>query len=205
MATLVQRIRLWMLDKQKRKLHTAIKKGDARKVGRILHLAKEKKELVPTALAIEDGAYFASDSVLEASFLDALLQTYHKMPPLHWAARDGNKEIVETILHVGSATVHARNTLRQTPLHLAAFFGHKDLCAWLLDNGAKINSKADGDATPLHGAAQKGHRDVVELLISADLQARDADGKTALDWARRAEQDETASLLAAHMSNTENT
>ncbi|MEE3171543.1 MAG: ankyrin repeat domain-containing protein, partial [Pseudomonadota bacterium] len=54
--------------------------------------------------------------------------------------------------------------------------------------------------TPLHYAAYWGHKEIVELLIAknADINAKDEDGRTALDWAHG----ETAELLRKHGGKT---
>ena len=68
-----------------------------------------------------------------------------------------------------------------TPLHYAAWEGHKEVAELLLANGADVNAKTVGGWTPLHQAAwvdvigRGGHKEIVELLIAkgADLNAKD--------------------------------
>ncbi|MGO8926242.1 MAG: ankyrin repeat domain-containing protein, partial [Limisphaerales bacterium] len=52
----------------------------------------------------------------------------------------------------------------QTPLHLAARLGHKDVAELLLASKADVNAKDNGGQTPLHLAVVFGHKDVAELL-----------------------------------------
>src|SRR5690606_5518804 len=65
----------------------------------------------------------------------------------------------------------------------AAAGNHAGIAQAMLDRGANasIPSKQSG-LTPLHVAAAAGHRDVVDVLIAgdADVNARDAEGRTAL-------------------------
>ena len=70
------------------------------------------------------------------------------------------------------ADVNAKNKYEQTPLHLAAFNGHKEIAELLTDKGADVNAKVDG-WTPLHSATTK---EVAELLIDngADVNAKDS-------------------------------
>jgi len=67
-----------------------------------------------------------------------------------------------------------------TLLHLAAFFGHKDLTNALLDRGAEIDARSTNPMknTPLHAAAAGGHVAVVDLLArrGADVNARQEGG-----------------------------
>jgi ankyrin repeat protein len=51
-----------------------------------------------------------------------------------------------------------------TPLHLAAFKGHKDVAELLLTSKAEVNAKDNLALTPLHMAALGGHTDVAVLL-----------------------------------------
>ena len=52
-----------------------------------------------------------------------------------------------------------------TPLHNAAWGGHKDVVELLIDRGADPNIANKYGQTPLHGAVSKGHKDVVQLLL----------------------------------------
>ncbi len=49
-----------------------------------------------------------------------------------------------------------------------------------------MEAKDNGGFTPLMVASYEGHLDIARLLIErgADMEAKDYDGKTALDWAR---------------------
>lgn len=62
----------------------------------------------------------------------------------------------------------------QTPLHLAAARGHRELVEFLIDHGAEVGGRPySHPRTPLHCAAEQGHKDVVELLVArgADVNA----------------------------------
>jgi ankyrin repeat protein len=76
-----------------------------------------------------------------------------------------------------------------TPLHLAAFFGHADAVALLLDRGAEIDARSKNTrlraVTPLHSAAA-GHRTEAALLLldrGADPNAEQPGGWTPLHQA----------------------
>jgi len=70
------------------------------------------------------------------------------------------------LLLANKAEVNATNSHGQTPLHLAAILGYKDLANLLLANKADINANGYHGRTPLLCAAIGGHKDVVELLWS---------------------------------------
>ena len=75
-----------------------------------------------------------------------------------------------------------RENLQSTPLHCASEFGHVEICRFLLDNGATVDSRRSDGATPLHLSCKNGHVEVTRLLLSrgADVAAVDNSLKTPL-------------------------
>lgn len=74
-----------------------------------------------------------------------------------------------------------------TALHLAAFFGRRDLAALLIDRGADVDARSRSERfaranTPLHAAAANRQTEVARLLMErgADVNARDGSGFTPL-------------------------
>jgi ankyrin repeat protein len=72
----------------------------------------------------------------------------------------------------------------------------------LVDSGVDVNGFAEVEGelypgTALIYAAAWGRTEIVRALIDrgADILVRDDDGRTALDWAREADQNETAGIL----------
>jgi ankyrin repeat protein len=73
-----------------------------------------------------------------------------------------------------------------TGLHLAAYFGLKEVMVTLHKNGYCMNFKDFCGRTPLSWAAEIGHEAIVKLLLainSVDPDSRDNDGQTPLSWA----------------------
>jgi ankyrin repeat protein len=68
------------------------------------------------------------------------------------------------LLLASKADVNTKAHDGSTPLHAAAFHGHKDMVGLLLESGANVNAMTGSGATPRHWAAVKSHIDVVELL-----------------------------------------
>ncbi|XP_038563231.1 oxysterol-binding protein-related protein 1-like, partial [Micropterus salmoides] len=64
-----------------------------------------------------------------------------------------------------------RSNLGWTPLHLACYFGHKDVVEELLKAGADVNLPNNIGDTPLHKAAFTGRKEVVMLLLHYDACA----------------------------------
>jgi ankyrin repeat protein len=101
------------------------------------------------------------------------------------AAKAGNSAAVRALLEADRSLVDARDSDASTPLHCAAWKGHVDVAAVLLEFGADIQARNEnghwGD-TPLHAAAHGNQRAVAELLIDrgADIHALNAGGRTPL-------------------------
>lgn len=70
-----------------------------------------------------------------------------------------------------------------TPLHYAAFEGHAEVCAALLEAGARVDEADNDGKGPLMLAAQEGHTQLVQMLLAdhgAPPDQRAHDGKTGL-------------------------
>ncbi|XP_071371635.1 oxysterol-binding protein-related protein 1 isoform X1 [Centroberyx affinis] len=65
----------------------------------------------------------------------------------------------------------SKSNLGWTPLHLACYFGHKDVVEELLKAGAEANLPNNMGDTPLHKAAFTGRKEVVMLLLRFDACA----------------------------------
>ena len=72
------------------------------------------------------------------------------------AARTGNIEAVKQHLDAGTDVDDAKDVVGYTPLHPAAYYGHKEVAELLIANGADLEAKNKIGYTPLHSAATKG-------------------------------------------------
>ena len=66
---------------------------------------------------------------------------------------------------LGSASIDARTSDRQTPLYLASRLGHVAIVKFLLSEGADVNAPTDFGWTPLFVAAHEGWEDVVKYIM----------------------------------------
>jgi ankyrin repeat protein len=83
---------------------------------------------------------------------------------IHWAALEGRIEEVKTLLKADPDLVFSRDEKGRTPLHNAAYNGHKSVVELLLASNAEVNAKDDKGTTPLRLAGSRGHQDLVELF-----------------------------------------
>lgn len=58
-----------------------------------------------------------------------------------------------------------------TPLHLAAFYGHKRAVVWLIEKGAAKSFKDSGGHTPADLARESGFEDIADLIEAAEIAA----------------------------------
>jgi hypothetical protein len=83
---------------------------------------------------------------------------------IHDTAKIGDLEKVQALLKDNPDLVFSRDNDGATPLHMAAYWGHKDVAELLLANRPEVNAKDTDGETPLHMAVAGGHEDVAELL-----------------------------------------
>ena len=60
----------------------------------------------------------------------------------------------------------------ETPLHNAAYKGHKDVVQLLMERGAELNIQRQHGFTPLHDAVQARHTDIVQLLLDRGAEPK---------------------------------
>ena len=67
-----------------------------------------------------------------------------------------------------------------------------------------MKAKDDRGWTPLHLAVSGGHKEITELLVAnaADVNAKDDDNDTPLDWGILNDETEIANLLRKHGGKT---
>ena len=144
----------------------------------------------------EDAAICTAAEKWNLSEVEDLLKTDYslikararrKWTPLHFAANNGHKEIVELLLGRGGE-VDAVDDDGITPLHAAAFNGGRccqEIMELLLTKGAKIDAKNCDGKTPLHYAVGQTSFDPAAFLIakSANLNSKDKEGSTPLHYA----------------------
>ncbi|XP_039941609.1 ankyrin repeat and SAM domain-containing protein 1A isoform X4 [Hirundo rustica] len=107
--------------------------------------------------------------------------------PLHHAALNGHKDVVEVLLR-NDALTNVADCKGCYPLHLAAWKGDADIVKLLIHQGpshTKVNEQNNDNETALHCAAQHGHTEVVKVLLEelTDPTMRNNKFETPLDLA----------------------
>ena len=111
------------------------------------------------------------------------------------AAREGNPELLNALLHVSDP--HCGNANGETPLMLAANFGNLECAALLLPVSSATQKDKDGWTALMHAAAGGDPRCVELLLPVSNALEADEEGRTALMLAARGHPQCVAALLPA--------
>jgi ankyrin repeat domain-containing protein 50 len=148
---------------------------------------------------------------------------HYGQTPLSLAAEYGYEAVVKLLLETGKAEVNSRDDIGvrvgltfaiggrefkrdrygQTPLSLAAEYGHEAVVKLLLETAeAEVDSKDDTfGRTPLLWAAAYGHEAVVKLLLEtgkAEVDSKDdIHGRAPLSWAAEYGHEAVVKLLLA--------
>ena len=74
----------------------------------------------------------------------------------------------------------------RTALHKAAFWGHGNITAWLIEQKLDVNAQDFNGDSALHDAARFGHAECVKALAAAgaDASLKNKKGQTAADVAK---------------------
>ncbi|EPE32228.1 Ankyrin repeat-containing protein [Glarea lozoyensis ATCC 20868] len=89
---------------------------------------------------------------------------------LHYAVRTDSKRIMRALLaskQVKDLTwgINKEDKNGETPLHLAASLGKKNMLRVLIEGGADFNAKSKSGRTPLFKAVEGNHEEIVEILL----------------------------------------
>lgn len=117
---------------------------------------------------------------------------------VHWAAKRGDVEMVESLIGHGAPYLAASDDgVGMLPIHWACTEGRLEVVRFLVDKGQDINCVDSSGCTPLLIAAQYGQADVAAFLIKkkADTSILDKNRDSAMNWAAYKGQLEIVALL----------
>lgn len=134
-------------------------------------------------------------------------QQLHAIGPfgtwLHFAAHEGNLELVTYLARNGCDINIKAGLFGGTPINEAANYGRLEVVRYLLQAGAVLDT-SEPEQNPLFGAIYAGHLEVVKLLLAHGIDASvrytgpNMKNMDAIAFARERGQTSIAEFLAAH-------
>jgi len=181
------------------KANTAVKqvKSSEERMQLVTVPSSNKQEYSQLHISACLGQMKATNSYLEnCSVYDVNKRDHNGNSPLHWAASEGNDEVVQLLVD-SRADVNMQNFAGETPLFIAASRGLDSTVALLCELGANPNIPNIDGASPLHMASASGFGNTVMLLLSkgAFANAQDDAGDSPLHYAVREERLDIVELL----------
>ncbi len=149
-----------------------------------------EKGFTPLIQAVRNKDYAMVDYLLSLPDVDLnrVDESKYCLPAVSHAIQINDLKIVKMLIEAG-CDVNCGSTGKNygnTPLMIAAWHGRDDLVEVLIEAGACLNQQDANGFTPLIKACLKGHPSSAKIILSqdkTDIDIRDREGKTALDWA----------------------
>ncbi len=177
-----------------------------------IHVLDKKYGFAPLHYAA-DGGHKEIVELLLAKGADVNQRDKIGKTPTAWAMRYGHKEVTAILRKHGGKT--GIELAPKTNIWNAVAANNIEFIKELLISGGDVNAKESArGGRPLHAAGMFGHKGCAEFLIAkgADVNAKDNDGETPLDYAEfvyswqqpevKAAKKETANLLRKHGDKT---
>lgn len=180
-------------------LIVAVRNNDGEKVINLLQRGMDVNTVDEngTSLAMY-AARSGNEKLLEyllSNGSNILIKNKYRDTAISLAALQGHSGCIKLLVKAGALVNPEEGNW--SPLNYAAFAGHTDVAAYLIEQGAKVDARAPNSMTSLMLAARNGHMEVVQLLLTnhADTSLQTVDGKTAEDIARDSNQTEISNRL----------
>jgi ankyrin repeat protein len=173
----------------------AARQGDTDALGRMLD---SDPGLLEARNNLGQGAVLLAKYHRQQAAVDYLLARGPELT-LHEACAVGAGDRVRQLVRDRGRLIDAHSQDGFTPLALACYFGHPEIAAWLVDQGANIDLAANNPmrVAPIHAAVAARQFGIVEMLVAngANVNARQAHGFTPLHAAAQNGDVQTVRLL----------
>src|ERR1700730_11041812 len=187
-----------MTEENTKKLMEVIRGGDRAGLEALL---KEEPDLLRYAAPNGSSVVLLTAYYGHAELADVLVRQGAKLDVFEGSAT-GNLERVQALVMENAGVVNAFAPDGFFPLGLAAFFGHRAIVEFLLNNGADVNAAARNaqKVTALHGAVARRDVEIVNMLLEdgADANAKQERGFVPLHDAAASRNLAPVQLLGAH-------
>lgn len=187
----------------------AIQNSDPKVVNVLLEQAdpniKDDLGNSPLHLAIDRDKEEITNALLEKNTdvnVGGLSGKVKNQTPLYAAVIKGRTDLVQRLLEKG-ADPNIADSDGGYPLSEAAIRGDAELVKLLLDKGANINAQESNKRSALiyaasnAGISSQRRQETIKNLLErgADKSIKDAEGMTALDWAKKSKNEDAVQLL----------
>jgi ankyrin repeat protein len=172
--------------------------------GTMNHPGKKLSALILSMIAGIAGinAYAGSNAPITARGSKLETTAVNPQPADFWqAVNAGSLVHVKKFFKAGD--LNAKDALEQPALMIAAGRGHGDVVAWLLQQGANVDTTGPRNWTPLIAAVFNNHAGVAKQLLArhANIEAQSADGFNPLFYAIEYHYDDMIDALLAAGAN----
>lgn len=176
----------------------AVQLDDVRTVQTLLHRGFDPNTVNPSGLsglilAVREPSLRVAKELISWPQTKVDIRNDKDESPLMLAALKGHLALVKQLVERDADV----NKTGWTALHYAASGGHVEVIDFLLENSAYIDAESPNGTTPLMMAAMYGSPESVKMLIQAgaDLNLKNMLGMTALDFAVRANRQNSKELI----------
>lgn len=138
----------------------ALKEGNEK-----VKLNSDQEEIASIHLAASLGKLAIVQFLVESPVQeDPGLCRMNNFSPLHAAAMNGHKAVVEYLIHKGANINVQTDPQKYAPLHSASFGGHIKTVEILVKNGARTDLKNYRNEYPIDTAKRQNQQEVVNFL-----------------------------------------
>ena len=149
-----------------------------------------EKGLTPLIQAVRNNDFPTVEYLLSLPGVDLnkVDESKYCLPAVSHAVQTENLGMAQKLVEAGCDVNcgSAGKNFGNTPLMVAAWHGRDDFVRLFIESGACLNQQDSNGFTPLIKACLRGHPSTAKILLSnskTDIDIRDREGKTALDWA----------------------
>lgn len=125
-------------------------------------------------LSSANGHASVVEYLLQHTLLDPNGADKNSWTSLHWACRNGHRDVVKLLVAYG-ATVDAHDSDGRTPLNRAVRIGDSEIVQTLLQAGASPVSRDSSGLSLTHFASAGGFTEVLSLLLGAGVDPNDGE------------------------------
>lgn len=136
--------------------------------------------------ALHEAARFGRKSIVRlllehGAQIEVGAPGYLNATALCFAVYNGYADVVEELIASKANVNHSIDTIKATPLHIAAMKGRLRIAQLLIGAGANLNARNKDNCTPLHSVAECGKLEYIQFINVNPKESKRASDKKILD------------------------